>query len=158
MPFVPATGSGQMATAISGLAAISRRLMKHHLAAEEWVAKAGLRPPCFGVMTCIAESEPVSQKQISDRLAVDPSDLVSVVDLLEHAGFVSRVRDRDDRRRYALTLTPAGRSALARLEAIAAVVQDEVLAPLGPEDRAVFFRLVHEVVAHHAAIGASRPA
>jgi MarR family transcriptional regulator, lower aerobic nicotinate degradation pathway regulator len=146
---------GHVAAAISRLAAISRRLMKLHLATEDWVTSAGLRPRSFGVMTCIAECEPVSQKQISDRLGLDPSDLVSVIDVLEEAGFVLRVRDQDDRRRYALTLTPAGRGALSRLEALAAVVQDEMLAPLDADDRAMFLRLVHEIVAHHATIGAS---
>jgi DNA-binding MarR family transcriptional regulator len=146
--------SGELASGFSWLASVSRRLMKQRLAAEEWVAEAGLRPPCFGVLACIRRLEPASQKQISDRLGLDPSDMVAVVDILERAGFVSRVRDPDDRRRYALTVTPAGLGALRRLEALAAAVHDELLSPLDDVSRATFERLVQQIVLHHASMPA----
>ncbi len=147
------TVPGATASAIAGLASITRRLMKQRLGAESWVREAGLRPPCFGVMTCIEALGSASQKQISDRLGLDPSDMVSVVDLLDHAGFVSRVRDPEDRRRYALTLTAAGDQALRRLEVLAAEVQRDVLAPLSEGHRATFERLLQELVAYHASGG-----
>src|SRR6266511_1278239 len=144
--------SGELASAISVLAAVSKRLLRQHLASQDWVAEAGLRPPCLGVLTWVRRLEPASQKQISDRLGLDPSDMVAVVDLLERAGFVSRVRNPDDRRRYALTVTPAGLAALRRLEAVAAAVQAELLSPLDEVSRATFERLVQQIVTHHASI------
>jgi DNA-binding MarR family transcriptional regulator len=152
--------SGELASAISLLATVSKRLLKQRLASQDWVAEAGLRPPCLGALTWVRRLEPASQKQISDRLGLDPSDVVAVVDLLERAGFVCRVRDPDDRRRYALTVTPAGLAALRRLEAVAAAVQDELLSPLDEVSRATFERLVQQIVSHHASIvaGASAPA
>ena len=105
---------------VAGLASISRRLFKERLSHEPWVAEAGLRPPSYGVMSYVARLEPVSQKQISDLMGVDPSDMVSVIDILERAGFIARDRDADDRRRYSLNLTTAGRNALRRLDRIAA--------------------------------------
>ena len=140
---------GQLASAITTLAVISRRLFKERLAEEQWVAEAGLRAPCYSVLTWIDRLEPVSQKRVSDQIAFDPSDIVAVVDILERAGFVARRRDPDDRRRYSLGLTPAGRDALHRLDAIALDVQDAVLAPLDAPQRATFEHLVHVVIDHH---------
>jgi len=140
---------GQLASAITTLSLISRRLFKERLTHEPWVRAAGLRAPCYSVLTWIERLEPVSQKRVSDQIAHDPSDIVTVVDILERAGLVARRRDPDDRRRYSLSLTSAGRAALHRLDVVALEVQDAVLAPLGPRDRAVFERLMHVVIDHH---------
>jgi len=140
---------GQLASAITTLSLISRRLFKERLAHEPWTAEAGLRAPCYSVLTWIDRLEPVSQKRVSDQIAHDPSDIVTVVDILERAGFVARRRDPDDRRRYSLSLTSAGRDALHRLDVVALEVQDAVLAPLGARERTIFERLMHVVIEHH---------
>ena len=141
---------GQLASAITTLSVISRRLFRERMAQEKWARDAGLRAPCYSVLTWIDRLEPVSQKRISDQIRHDPSDIVAVVDILERAGFVARRRDPDDRRRYSLSLTARGRRALHRLDTIALEVQDAVLAPLGSRDRATFERLLHDVIDHHA--------
>lgn len=56
------------------------------------------------------------------------------MDELATTGCVERTRDPADRRRVAVTLTEAGRAALAELNAEAAAVQDEVLAPLSASE------------------------
>jgi len=140
---------GQLASAITTLSLVSRRMFKERLADEPWVAKAGLRAPCYSVLTWIDRLEPVSQKRVSDQIAHDPSDIVTVVDILERAGFVVRRRDPEDRRRYSLGLTSAGRRALHRLDEIAIEVQDAVLAPLSVRERATFERLMHIVIDRH---------
>lgn len=145
----PERHPGHLASAIGGLAAIFRRRLSERLSHEQWVIDAGLRPHCYGVMIWIDRLEPASQKQISDQIGLDPSDMVAVVDILEHAGFAARQRDPEDRRRSSLTMTPGGRRALRRLNSISAEVQDEILAPLGARDRATFERLVQRVVEHH---------
>jgi DNA-binding MarR family transcriptional regulator len=71
-----------------------------------------MRFPHFAVLACLEEYGSASQRDISERLRLDPSDLVGFVDWLESAGFVERRRDERDRRRYAVDLTPAGRRAL----------------------------------------------
>jgi DNA-binding MarR family transcriptional regulator len=141
---------GQLASAITTLSVMSRRLLKERLSKEPWVAAAGLRAPCYTVLTWIDQLEPVSQKRVSDQIGHDPSDIVAVVDILERAGWVARARDPEDRRRYSLGLTPAGRNALARLDRIALEVQDAILAPLDPSERATFERLIHVVIDKHA--------
>jgi DNA-binding MarR family transcriptional regulator len=146
----PETLTGSLAA----LAGQTRRLMTRRLAQEPWVAEAGFRPPAFGILSWVERLQPVSQKQISDRLGTDPSDLVATFDMLERAGFVTRSRDPRDRRRYSLTLTESGEEQLRRFRVIAAEVQEELLAPLDDDERETLQRLVERVVEHQLHTGA----
>lgn len=125
------------------------------MARETWAVEAGFRPGCIGVLDTVAQLEPVSQREVSSVLLLDPSDPVSLVDILERAGLVERRRDPADRRRYALEITTAGRIAVARLRDIAREAYEEVLAPLDTGERSDLERLLSRIVAHH--IGIERP-
>ena len=127
---------------------VARRAFAERMATEQWAIDAGMRPGCFGVLRVVAASdEPLSQRELSDRIGIDPSDVVGLVDLLEDAGYVARRRDEADRRRYALALTDAGWEAVARFDAVAAEVTDEVLGPLDAAERAELERLIRLVLA-----------
>jgi DNA-binding MarR family transcriptional regulator len=137
-----------LAGALHRLAALARRHTQERLYAEPWVGDLGFRPPCIGVMECIARLQPVSQKAVSERLGVDPSDLVGVVDILERAGFVERRRDPHDRRRHSLVLTAAGRRARRRLEGVVDDVAAATLAPLDADEQARFRTYLGRILAH----------
>ncbi len=141
-------GPVRLVALLGALGASGRKLFARRLGQEDWVATAGLRPPSYGVLMAIERLGPVSQKQISDQMGLDPSDLVPVVDILEGAGFLVRSRDPQDRRRYSLTLTPAGRKTLSRFDTVAAEVEEELLTPLDGEERATLRRLVERVLEH----------
>ncbi|WP_177221068.1 MarR family winged helix-turn-helix transcriptional regulator [Lentzea xinjiangensis] len=114
------------------------------------IARADLRGPHLTVLAHLAEREAVAQKRISDRVRMDPSDLVSVLDDLEGRGFARRRRDERDRRRFTVSITDAGREALReRLEA-ARAHEDELLAPLTPQERVELTTLLRKAYLHHA--------
>jgi DNA-binding MarR family transcriptional regulator len=144
-----------VATLTNRLAQLTRRAMAERMARETWAIEAGFRPGCIGVLDAVAQLEPVSQREVSSVLLLDPSDLVSLVDILERAGLVERRRDPVDRRRYALEVTMAGQLAVARLRDIAQEAYEEVLAPLDTGERSELERLLSRIVAHHT--GAERP-
>jgi len=143
----PATPAGLVGL-IGALGAAGRRLFSRRLAQEEWVTRARLRPPAYGVLLTIERLGPVSQKQISDHMGLDPSDLVGVIDILEREAFLTRGRDPQDRRRYSLTLTALGRQRLRQFSVIAAAVEEELLAPLDDDERRTFRALVQRVLEH----------
>ncbi|HEX2048212.1 MAG TPA: MarR family winged helix-turn-helix transcriptional regulator [Acidimicrobiales bacterium] len=120
-----------------------RRQLHEVLAEEEWVAEAGFRPPCMGVLEVVARRQPVSQREISDHLGLDASDVVGVLDILEAAGMVERRRDPHDRRRHAVVLTETGETAARRFAALRAEVEDRVLGGLDPEERRRLVDLLH---------------
>jgi DNA-binding MarR family transcriptional regulator len=133
----------------SGLAQLTRKAMGERMALEDWATDAGFRPGCIGVLQVVAALAPVSQREISDRLMLDPSDLVGLVDILERAGFVERRRDPLDRRRYALEITNAGELAAIRLKQVAREASEQVLAPLEPAEREQLAHLLRRVIDHH---------
>lgn len=108
----------------------------------ERLAADGLRLYHHAVLAALADLGPHTQRELAVRLRLDPSDLAKAAELLAGAGWIDRARDAADRRRLTLTLTPAGRTRLAALEAEARAVQDEVLAPLDPSERAVLHALL----------------
>ena len=59
---------------------------------------------------------PLTQRELSERLLVDKSDLTGLIDRMERAGFVARGNVAGDRRCNAVSLTDAGRAALATAE------------------------------------------
>jgi DNA-binding MarR family transcriptional regulator len=75
--------------------------------------------------------------------------MVAVLDSLEHDGLVVRRRDPLDRRRHTVSITPAGRKQLRHLRAIAKQLEQELLAPLTPEDRETFHRLLVQLAFRH---------
>jgi DNA-binding MarR family transcriptional regulator len=110
---------------------------------------AALRFPHLAVLACLEEFGPESQREVSERLRFDASDLVTFVDVLERERFVVRRRDERDRRRYALELTAAGRRALRRRDAEAERLNEELFAPLRPEERELLRCLLLRALAHH---------
>jgi DNA-binding MarR family transcriptional regulator len=58
----------------------------------------------------------LSQQAIGERLRIDRTTMVSLIDDLERAGYVTRERNPGDRRAYVITLTPAGKRAQTRAE------------------------------------------
>ncbi len=130
-----------------------RRQLHEVLAEEDWVAEAGFRPPCMGVLDVVARMQPVSQREISDHLGLDASDVVGVLDILEAAAMVERRRDPQDRRRHAVVLTEAGETAARRFAALRAEVEDRVLADLGPEERRHLVDLLHRATSRVRAAG-----
>ncbi|MFI8829171.1 MarR family winged helix-turn-helix transcriptional regulator [Streptomyces sp. NPDC053431] len=106
------------------------------------LARRGMRLWDMAVLAALADFGPHAQRDLCVRLGIDASDMAKVVEQLACAGYVERARDAKDRRRVSVSLTPAGRTALTELDAEARSVQDEVLAPLTPEER----RLLQELL------------
>jgi DNA-binding MarR family transcriptional regulator len=109
----------------------------------------GLRLPHLGVLSCLAEFGPAAQRDLSARLRIDASDLVSVLDDLERNGLVRRERDPRDRRRYAVTLTPDGQARLDRRMAVTKLMDERLFEPLTEQERSQLHHLLARVYAHH---------
>jgi DNA-binding MarR family transcriptional regulator len=130
-------------SAVLLLAREIRRQIHEALAEEDWVAEAGFRPPCMGVLDVVARRQPVCQREISDHLGLDASDVVGVLDVLEGAAMVERRRDPLDRRRHAVVLTEAGEKAAQRFATLRAEVEDRVLADLDRGERRQLVELLN---------------
>jgi MarR family transcriptional regulator, lower aerobic nicotinate degradation pathway regulator len=108
---------------------------------EAMLGEEGLSLRAHFVLVCLSEYGELSQQQVADRIAMDRSDLVKLIDHLEALDQVVRGRDTVDRRRHILSLTAKGRRALGRGEEIADRVTNDVLAGLSAEERSTLHRL-----------------
>lgn len=88
----------------------------------------------FGVLLALHGDEPASQQQVSQRLGVDRTTMVAILDALEAKGLVARRPHPEDRRRNAVELTETGHAVLRKAIEVSDAAEDEFLAPLDPED------------------------
>lgn len=142
--------------ALWGVLLLAREMRRHvHelMAGEPWAIHAGFRPPCMGVLSAVAELQPVSQREIGDRLGLDASDVVGVLDVLEAAGMVERRRDPQDRRRHAVVLTEQGEAAARRSAVLQAQAEDRALADLDPDERRLLADLLTRATGRSAPAG-----
>jgi DNA-binding MarR family transcriptional regulator len=78
----------------------------------------GLTHPQYLVMLALWGQEPLSVKDLSGMLQLDPGTLSPLLKRLEAGGLIVRQRAQNDERTLAVTLTPAGRELRARAEKI----------------------------------------
>jgi DNA-binding MarR family transcriptional regulator len=84
----------------------------------------GLTHPQYLVMLALWQHAPLSVRELSALLQLDPGTLSPLLKRLEASGYVHRERDPADERSLAVTLTPAGQALRSRAEQIPpAVVQ-----------------------------------
>jgi len=107
----------------------------------------------LGVLLVLAGREPASQQQAAQRLGIDRTTMVALLDTLEGKGLVSRHPHADDRRRNVVELTEAGQDALRRATEASDDAEREFLAPLSPQAARQLRDSLQTIVAHPARQG-----
>jgi DNA-binding MarR family transcriptional regulator len=128
--------AGRPTWLLSRANARSQRLLADAFAAE------GIRGYHFRLLAALDQHGPSSQADLGRHTAIDRSDIVATLNDLATTGLVRRQPDPVDRRRNVVTITRRGADALERLDAVLDDVQDAVLAPLTPNERKTFTRLL----------------
>ncbi len=117
-----------------------------HRLVSDGLAAVDARGYHYRVLAALADLGPASQATLGPRSDVHPSDLVATVNELAGGELVERRPDPSDRRRNVISITPAGRRRLRRLDRRLARVQDELLAPLSPAERHELTRLLAKLL------------
>jgi DNA-binding MarR family transcriptional regulator len=110
----------------------------------------GLTHPQYLVMLALWQHAPLSVRELSRLLQLDPGTLSPLLKRLEATGYLRRERDRADERSLAVTLTTAGQDLRSRAEQIPPAVVQRLGMPI--ED------LKHLQVALAQVISAAQPA
>ena len=103
-----------------------------------------MRLPLVAVGALLASRGPLSQKEVSDSVGIDPSDLVTIIDKMEHGKLLTRVRDEQDRRRYNLHLTDRGKRTFNNKRV--RDFSEAFLAPLTSEERTQLIHLLKKLL------------
>lgn len=88
----------------------------------------------LSVLLLLDGREPESQQQAAERLGVDRTTMVGLLDGLESKELVVREPDLADRRRNVVVLTDAGRGALKNAKAASDRAERQLLADLSPSE------------------------
>ncbi|MFG2980044.1 MarR family winged helix-turn-helix transcriptional regulator [Streptomyces sp. NPDC048258] len=111
------------------------------------LSAAGLTPR--HAMTLMhLEDGPISQRALAERLEVDPSVLVGILNDLEGDGLAERRRDPADRRRHNVAITAAGSTALGKTNAALDEVEQGLFASLSPGDQETLRALLARIDTH----------
>jgi DNA-binding MarR family transcriptional regulator len=120
----------------------------HRLVGDGFSA-VGARGYHYRLLATLEESGPASQAALGRRSGIHLSDMVAAINELAEHKLVERAPDPADRRRNIISLTAAGKRQLRRLEKRLAETQDELLAPLSPEERQRFTEQLSRLLDHH---------
>jgi DNA-binding MarR family transcriptional regulator len=102
------------------------------------LAPFGINGRQCAVLLAIAEQAASSQHDISERMGVDRTTMVALVDELEAKGLVERRPDPRDRRKNVVALTEAGRTTLEEATRAVDEAERRLLAPLSDDEAAAF--------------------
>ncbi|MFD1659485.1 MarR family winged helix-turn-helix transcriptional regulator [Streptomyces caeni] len=89
----------------------------------------------FVVLDALAGGDSLSQHHLAERLGINRTIMVQVIDRLEGDGYVTRTRNPDNRRSYVLSLTASGRDALEGMRQSVADRDMRLTAPLSTRER-----------------------
>jgi DNA-binding MarR family transcriptional regulator len=106
------------------------------------LAPEGLHPRHFRVLTIVAAQPGLSQQQLHEQTAIDPSSMVAVIDELEAMGLAARRPHPEDRRVRAIVLTDAGEETFRRVRALATELQRDFFSPLTAAERSTLHELL----------------
>lgn len=95
-----------------------------------WLAAQGLAP---------------SQRELSDFLNLDPSQVVALVDDLERRALVERTADPRDRRSRIITATPAGKRLLTKALTAAKDANAQSFGDLSPDEQETLTELLTRI-------------
>lgn len=115
------------------------------------VEPLGLTDAQWRPLLCLSHDAPVTATELARRCGLDTGGLTRLMDRLVAKGLCARERSEIDRRVVYISLTPEGQQTAARLPAMLAVVQQELLAGISAEEeaglRALLVRMERNIAA-----------
>jgi len=104
-----------------------------------------LRPAQFSALAIIEQSPGLMQADLARALAIEPPQVVPLLNKLEERALAVRIRCNPDKRSYGIFLSKAGENLLKELKAIAAESDLDATAALDEQERAELLRLLKKV-------------
>jgi DNA-binding MarR family transcriptional regulator len=116
------------------------RLMQRALA--ERIAPAGVTSGAWYFLRVLWEEDGLTARELAQRLGMQEPTAVIALRGMEQAGWITRTRSEDDRRKVHVHLTPAGRALRERLLPEARAVITEATRGLTAKERATLLALL----------------
>ena len=104
--------------------------------------KIGMTLKQLATLASLRDRGALPQQMLCDVLRTSQNTVVMWLNELEEAGFITRVRDPDDRRKHNVAITPTGTVALERAELEVRRLEDEALSGLTADERTQLRKLL----------------
>jgi DNA-binding MarR family transcriptional regulator len=95
----------------------------------------GIKLKHLAALAYLRDHGQITQAALTEALCTDANTCVLILNEMESAGYVRRMRDPTDRRRHLVENTWAGLMALDEAEQAQATIEDDVLEALSVEER-----------------------
>jgi DNA-binding MarR family transcriptional regulator len=112
---------------------------------EELLAPFDITARELAILLLLDAREPESQQQVAQRIGVDRTSMVALLDALETKGLVARRPDAADRRRNVVELTKAGQSTLGQATRASDRAEQRLLGGLSKAEAAQLRRLLRRI-------------
>ena len=104
-----------------------------------------LRPAQFSALAIIEQNPGLMQADLARALAIEPPQVVPLLNKLESRALAVRVRCKPDKRSYGIFLSKTGETLLKELKEIAAQSDLDATAALDGQEREELLRLLKKV-------------
>ena len=148
-PSTPPEGSGPTSVPVPAATlgapiayALYRVARLHRMIAGNLLRRVGLHPTQEVLMMYLWELGPQRQTDLIRLLDSDAATMTRTIQRLEHAGFVRRSPDANDKRAYRIEATPAGRALRPEVEQIWNEVEESIVGGVGERERKTILRIL----------------
>jgi DNA-binding MarR family transcriptional regulator len=98
-----------------------------------------------GIMRLVSLSNKISQRELADKLSVNPSRLVILLDELEKKKLIQRTVDSSDRRNHNLRLTEGGVKMVKKVGGISRSLTESICGSLSPGEKDMLESLLQKI-------------
>jgi len=113
----------------------------------EILEREGLTPLIYAVMADLHERPGSGQRELANRLGIDPVSVGQMIDTLDAEGLVDKRVHPTDRRARVLRLTRRGAELRRRLRPSLLAAQERLLTPLSLAERKALLSMLARVIA-----------
>lgn len=124
--------------------------------ASVYLHKFGLTGNSWRVLSLIGYYGPMSASEVCRRGSLEADKVTRAVDILVRKKYVIRRRDREDRRKVALSLSAAGRRVFDELERHRYAMERKLLSVLAPDELESLYAILDKIEARADEIFAPR--
>ncbi len=106
----------------------------------------GVTPVQYAALQAICRAPGIDQRTLASVIGLDASTTGGVIDRLQARGLLRRSPSEHDRRVRLITPTDEGLALLEAVQPAMLRAQDRMLAPLSPQERGEFMRMMRALV------------
>jgi DNA-binding MarR family transcriptional regulator len=144
-PAVPVPRLADSALADDPIFLLARASALAIAAGNASLAEHGLKARSYAVLALAASDARPTQRELSEFLRLDPSQVVALVDGLQMRRLVQREADPSDRRANVVVITDEGRDMFARARVSAQAAERQLHGGLSEENRTLVMELLREL-------------